>query len=184
MVRTTIPFKGSYLTQANEIVQSTEDVTPNDGYSYIHGEWDQRLDGWGPLGYVVEQGINECLTLFGSRYNYVWHEAWVNIIRPFRRQKINRHNHVVINRKLNKPLPTYTWVYYIQMPDNLNGDDGKLEYEDDGGIHKYLPNVGDLIILKGDQWHSIYGSGNSSKNRVVIAGNVTITNAKQTKSLM
>tara|TARA_B110000971_G_scaffold92194_1_gene94902 strand:- start:3268 stop:3822 length:555 start_codon:yes stop_codon:yes gene_type:complete len=184
MIIRTAKYNPEYLTQANEIIQSMEEVTPNDGYSYLHGVWDQRLDGWGPLGYVVENGINECLKLFGSRYNRVWHEAWVNIVRPVRRQTGNRHNHVEMNRYLDKPIPTYTWVYYIQMPDNLSGHDGKLEYEDDSGVHRYLPKVGDLIILKGDQWHSIYGSENSSKNRVVVAGNVNISMVKTNNTLM
>jgi len=184
MVKTQIPFHDAYLTQANEIIKAQEVAATNDGYSYIHGDWDKRLDGWGPLGYTVEAGINECLKLFGSRYNSVWQETWINIVRPVRRQWTNRHNHVEMNRELGKPIPTYTWIYYMQMPNNLSGDEGKLEYEDENGVHKYLPNVGDLVILRGDQWHSIYSNPNSTLNRIVIAGNVSITNTKQTNTLM
>lgn len=188
MVIRTGEFKQEYLNQANQMVSEMEDRTPHDGYALCYGEYTGKQPWWGPLGNVIEQGINECLTLFGSRYNYVWHEAWVNVVRPKRRQTRQRHNHVLMNKEAGKPIPTFTWVYYMQMPSPVSGDEGKLEVEDivDGTvkIERYFPNVGEFVILRGDQYHDIIDSPASTVNRVVLAGNVSIENTKQTKSLM
>ena len=42
----------------------------------------------------------------------------------------------------------YTWVMYIQMPTNLEGDYGKIIFRTNDGVeHKILPNEGDLIFF-------------------------------------
>jgi len=181
----TAAFKQEYLDQANAIIRENEQHTPNDGYPYISGEYIGLEKQWGPMGPLVSMGILECLNIWGGEYNTVWFESWVNVVRPVRRQSGVRHNHVEINRYLNKPVPNYTWVYYMQMPDKVSGKDGMLEVEHDNGETKYyLPNVGDMYIFGGDLYHSIYDAPQSTVNRVVLAGNVAIQNNKTKHSLM
>lgn len=182
MVTKTIPFHDGYLTQANEIIQSGN--APEDGYSFVSGEYTGMKNEWGELAPLVSTGILHCVNLFNAKFNTVWFETWVNVVRNVPKQRFNRHNHVDINKKLNKPTPTYTWVYYMQLPNNLSGDEGKLEYEDETGTHRILPNIGDIIILRGDQWHSVINAPNTTVNRIVLAGNVSISNNKQTNTLM
>lgn len=182
MVRTTIPFKDSYLIQANDIVRLGD--APQDGYSFVSGEYTGMKTEWGELAPLVSTGILHCINLFNAKFNTVLFETWINVVRNVPRQQFNRHNHVEINKKLNRPIPTYTWVYYMQLPNNLSGDEGKLEYEDETGAHRILPNIGDLIILRGDQWHSVINAPNTTVNRVVLAGNVSIIDNKQMKTLM
>ena len=178
-------FKQEYLDQANAIVRKSEQHTPNDGYPYISGEYVGLERQWGAMGPLVSTGVLECLNLWGKEFNTVWFEAWVNVVRPVRRQTNTRHNHVDINRHLEKPIPTYTWVYYMQMPDKVSGKDGTLEVEDsDGNSTFYLPNVGDMYIFGGDVFHTIYDAPQSTVNRVVLAGNVAIQNNKTKHSLM
>lgn len=182
MVQTTIPFKDSYLIQANEIIQAGN--APEDGFPFVSGEYTGMKPEWGALAPLVSTGILHCINLFDAKFNTVWFETWINVVRNVPRQKTNRHNHVEINKKLNKPLPTYTWIYYLQLPNNLSGEEGKLEYEDETGTHKYLPNVGDLVILKGDMWHSVMPTTKSTVNRIVLAGNVSLLSNKTKRSLM
>lgn len=182
MIRRTAEYKPEYLTQANEIIKLGG--APQDGYSFMEGEYTGMKTEWGALAPLVSTGILHCINLFNAKFNTVWFETWVNVVRSVPRQKYNRHNHVEINKRNNKPLPTYTWVYYMQMPNNLSGDEGKLEYEDETGTHRILPNVGDLIILRGDQWHSVVYHPNSTVNRIVLAGNVSISNIKTNNTLM
>jgi len=51
-------------------------------------------------------------------------------------------------------------------------------------VGSYLPTVGDLVILDGNAYHSVFEAPNSTVNRVVIAGNVAIENSKTKRSLM
>ena len=188
MIRKTEEYKPVYLEQAKQIIQDLEDKVPNDGYPIDFGDWNGRKPEWGPMGKILERGIDECVKLFGSRYNNIWYESWVNVVRPNPRQTYQRHNHVEINNNEVKPLPAFTWVYYLQMPSPVFGDEGKLEIEDIVGdktiIERVMPEVGDIIILRGDQYHTIMNSPNSTVNRIVIAGNVAFQNIKQTNTLM
>ena len=82
-------------------------------------------------------------------------------------------------------IPDYTFVFYFQMPDNLSEDDGKLFFKDyDGKEYSILPNVGECIILKGDVPHAPIDAPNSSKDRIVLAGNVTFLNNKLKKTFI
>jgi hypothetical protein len=59
------------------------------------------------------------------------------------------------------------------MPNNLKGDDGKLFMKDkQGNESSILPYEGQLVILDGDVPHSPVDALNSTKDRIVLAGNV------------
>lgn len=65
----------------------------------------------------------------------------------------------------------WTWTFYVQMPDNLNGDDGKLLFMlDDGSIHSVLPNEGDLFIFPANMLHKPNLNSKSNKPRIVLGG--------------
>ncbi len=90
------------------------------------------------------------------------------------------HDHVMLSN-INHLPTTYTWVYYIQTPNNCTGDEGKIYFKqpydytkDDSNTLKFFPEEGYLYM-----WDSILGhkpalSPNSTIDRVIIAGNVCL----------
>jgi hypothetical protein len=71
------------------------------------------------------------------------------------------------------------------MPDNLDGDDGVLFVKGlEDKIYSYLPKEGEIVIMDGNIYHVPNSAPNSTKDRVVVAGNVGFTFDKQTKSLI
>jgi hypothetical protein len=65
----------------------------------------------------------------------------------------------------------WTYTHYIQMPDKLSGDDGKLAFKlDDGSIHMILPEVDDLYIFPCTLPHTPISNQKSSIERIVFAG--------------
>lgn len=87
--------------------------------------------------------------------------------------KIIYHSHNDINLRLGIPSPQYTLVYYLQVPDNLEGQEGVLFFRDRSGREfEILPEEGDCLIMKGDLEHVPNYAPNSTKDRIVIAGNM------------
>jgi hypothetical protein len=70
----------------------------------------------------------------------------------------------------NIPLE-WTYTYYVQMPDNLEGDDGKLVFKlDDDTTQMILPDVGDLLIFPTSLLHMPNTNTKSELERIVFAG--------------
>jgi hypothetical protein len=81
----------------------------------------------------------------------------------------NESTHRIINQ-----LPDYTITYYVQMPDNLEGNDGHLSFKDiDDNEFSILPKEGDLIIFKADLQHKAETNLKSEKDRIVFCTNFT-----------
>jgi hypothetical protein len=147
---------------------------------------------------IVKEGINLCIILFNenikSPYNKINTEAWINVVRANNpTQKISSaeselvmHNHTDLNRMYNKFfIPDYTYVHYVQMPDNLEGNDGVLFIEGkDGIIYNILPKENDIIIMEGRVPHVPAAAGKSTKDRIVIAGNVGFEMIKKINTLI
>jgi hypothetical protein len=77
--------------------------------------------------------------------------------------------------KKNKEIPSlnidWTYTFYIQMPNNLQGNEGHLSFKtDDDNIYSILPEEGDLIIFPSNLLHIPELSPNSTKERIVLGG--------------
>lgn len=91
------------------------------------------------------------------------------------------HDHVLFSSK-DIGIPTnYTWIYYIQMPDNCVGDEGKILFKnindntkDDSNTFSFLPEQGCLYMWDSLLPHRPELSPNSTVDRVIIAGNVNL----------
>lgn len=98
------------------------------------------------------------------------------------------HKHDAKSNTIIKPKWTYT--YYVQMPDNLIEDDGKLMFQlDNGDVHMILPMVSDLLIFPADLLHAPINNPNSNLERIVIAGmwsdiDVNVEFKKKNKTLI
>jgi hypothetical protein len=95
------------------------------------------------------------------------------------------HVHTDINKKMKSFTPHYTYVYYIQMPDVMNGEDGVLYFKSkDGKEYWVRPEEDDLIIMEGDTPHAPNNAPESTVDRIVMAGNVGFDLIKKEKSFI
>ena len=75
----------------------------------------------------------------------------------------------------NKTIPILKneWIYtfYLQMPNNLNGDEGYLFFKTNDGVeHKILPIEGQVIIFPSHLLHKPELSPNTQQKRIVFGG--------------
>lgn len=195
-LRELIPYKEELLKKCEKVIQNQPDVK-SDGYAYLRFrdvlEFTGKLEHTNVMDKVVQAGIDYCKELYtDADYNMIDTDAWVNVVRAknpvqpnFYDEKQKFHIHTDINEMNGQFKPTYTYVYYIQMPDNLEGEDGVLYFlDEDKKEHYILPEEGDLIIMKADLPHAPNSALKSTVDRMVLAGNVGFQNVKKLKSLI
>jgi hypothetical protein len=180
---------------SEEHIDSLPQVT-NDGYTYYidvintDGLFDRKVNS--ELDEILNFSINSCIKLFNKPYNTLSTDNWINLVRyKNQKQKLfdNKgelifHKHTELNRGIDLPEPTFTFVSYLQIQNNLSNNDGMLLLKDiDGAIYEYLPSVGDCVIMDGDTPHVPNHALNSTKDRIVLAGNVRLEMIKKEKTL-
>jgi cupin superfamily acireductone dioxygenase involved in methionine salvage len=193
-----ISDKQLFLKEAYSIIESQPNVK-TDGFGYKK-EWNEHLNFIGDikvetkLDEIVQIGINKCKEIYneiGINYNKINTDAWVNVVRSQNPVQENFHTddkyhiHTKINKKNKDFIPHYTYVYYIQMPDIMNGDDGVLYFKSKEDKEYWIrPEEDDLIIMEADVPHSPNNASNSTLDRIVMAGNVGFDFIKNQKSLI
>jgi hypothetical protein len=190
--------KPLFLKEAHYVIESLPNVK-TDGFAYKK-EWNENIDFIGEfkietkLDEIVQIGVNKCKEIYNEKnigYNKINTDAWVNVVRSKNPVQDNFHNdnkyhvHTEINKGNKQFIPQYTYVYYIQMPDVMNGDDGMLyflgENDKEYGIK---PEEDDLIIMEAHIPHAPNSAPNSTIDRIVMAGNVGFDFIKKEKSLI
>jgi hypothetical protein len=190
--------KNSLLKEAYSVIESQSNIK-TDAFGYKK-EWNGNLDFTGnfkiqtKLDEIVQIGINKCKEIYNEthiNYNKINIDAWVNVVRsknPVQQNFHNGnkyHNHIDINKEMKSFIPNYTYVYYIQMPDVMNDDDGVLYFKSKEGKEYWVrPEEDDLIIMMADVPHAPNSAPNSTLDRIVIAGNVGFEMIKKEKSLL
>lgn len=190
--------KDVFLKEAYSIIESKPNVK-TDGFGYRE-IWNQNLNFIGEiiietkLDEIVQIGINECKKLYEEKnivYNKINTDAWVNVVRsknPVQENFYNNkkhHIHTEINKENKQFFPHYTYVYYIQMPDIMNEDDGVLFFLGKNKKEYWVrPEEDDIIIMESDMPHSPNSAPNSTLDRIVMAGNVGFDFIKNQKSLI
>jgi hypothetical protein len=175
---------------------------PGDNFGFF-SEWKENVDFDGDfestkkIYEVVKKGIQACITIFNENiklpYNKINTDGWINVVRARNPKQpnfsteteIEMHNHTDICHENKVFRPDYTYVHYVQMPDNLEGNDGVLYIEGkDGVIYNILPKENDIIIMESRVPHVPASARKSTKDRIVIAGNVGFEMIKKTNSLI
>jgi hypothetical protein len=191
--------KEKFLTESSDIIKSMPDIK-TDGFG-IKKEWNNNLDFIGEidikteLDKVIQIGIDKCKEIYqetNSIYNKINTESWINVVRSENPVQENFHNenqkyhvHTDINKKVKSFIPNYTYVYYIQMPDVMNDEDGVLYFKSKEGNEYWIrPEEDDLIIMEGDMPHAPNDAPNSNLDRIVLAGNVGFSYIKKEKSFI
>ena len=190
-----------FLEEAYSIIKSQPE-NKTDGFGFVK-EWNDNLNFNGEfyikrkLNEINQMGVNLCKDLYEEKnipYNKINTDAWVNVVRsenPIQPEfnelnVVDRfHVHTEISKKTKSFIPTYTYVYYIQMPDVMNGEDGVLYFKSKNKKEYWIrPEEDDLIIMEADMPHSPNNAPNSTIDRIVIAGNVGFEFIKKEKSLL
>jgi hypothetical protein len=83
------------------------------------------------------------------------------------------HQHLYVHPPGRSKINTdYTFTFYLQTTDEIEGDEGKIVFQTEDGVkHKFLPKVGDIFIFPADILHTAIPTPNSNKERIVYAGN-------------
>lgn len=191
--------KSLFLKEAYSVIDSQPGVK-TDGFGYKK-EWNNNLNFIGKieikskLDEVIQNGIDLCKELYTANnlpFNKINIDAWVNVVRSidpiqpnFYDDNQKFHIHTEINKKTKSFPPSYTYVYYIQMPDVMNGEDGVLYFKGKDGQEYWIrPEEDDLIIMEADMPHSPNNAPNSTIDRIVLAGNVGFEYIKKEKSII
>lgn len=77
--------------------------------------------------------------------------------------------------RINAPILTdWTYCFYLQVPNDLQGNEGSLLLKDvDEKIYAIRPEEGDFIFFKGDVEHKPNLSPNSEGTRIAICSNIS-----------
>lgn len=145
---------------------------------------------------ICNMGVSLCQELYDEKniqYNNILLSSWVNVLRSkqpvqpnfTKTGKDRYHIHTELQKLSESFEPIYTFVYYIQMPEIMNNDDGVLQFlgENDKS-YQIKPEEDDLIIMLGDVPHFPKHAPSATLDRYVLAGNVGFTYTKKQKTLL
>jgi hypothetical protein len=170
-----INSKESIINSVTNLISLQPENDLSDAYTYLKNRFDE-------IDEIEKKGIEICLeiegSLLGMNYQY---DTWVNRVRA--KDPVQRfgamvmghpyHNHTDINKTMLRYTPKYTYIYYIQMPNNLTKDEGELVLKDiDGNVYSILPKENEFLIHSSNIDHYPKEASSSSVDRLVIAGNV------------
>jgi hypothetical protein len=191
------------LKEAYSVIESQPD-TKTDGFGY-RKVWNNNINFIGDITIqnsidkVMQLGINYCKELYkesNKPYNKINTDIWVNMVRSkdpvqiqFKHDEIKGvdkyHTHTDINKEMGSFFPNYTYVYYIQMPDVMEEEEGVLYFRGQNKQEYWIrPEEDDLIIMEGWMPHAPNNAPKSTIDRIVIAGNVGFEMIKKEKSLL
>ena len=198
-----ISDKSLFLKEAHSLIESMPH-NPSDGYLYnkernLNFNFIEGFKIETKLDELIQIGINSCKEIYNEKninYNKINTSAWINVVRSnnplqinFKHSEINGvdkyHTHTELQKNSDSFFPHYTYVYYIQMPNVMSGDDGVLYFKGKGDIEYYIkPEEDDLIIMEGNIPHSPNNAPQSTIDRIVLAGNVGFDSIKKEKTLI
>ena len=116
----------------------------------------------------------------------VYGNAWTFVSTPENTDS-NYHTHNQFCPKEPSIVNTWTWTYYLELPNKVEGDEGKLFFsmnENDEKALKIFPKKQHLYIFNAEIPHRPEINPNSSNNRTVLAGNVSIPTYNVKKTLI
>jgi hypothetical protein len=135
--------------------------------------------------------LKKVLLHFKLDENYlISQDDWV-FISDNKNDRTNFHNHISKgNLMYLKEPPQWSIIYYVQMPNNLEGKDGHISFKTKNDVEvSFLPMENQIIMFPADILHQPELNKKSTNKRVVYASNLTILNRnkkymKKTNSLL
>jgi len=191
--------KQSLLNEAYATINLSTN-NKSDAYNYKHFgirnlDFMGNIEVTSKLDEIMQFGIDVCKELYvetNLKYNKINTDSWVNVVKSinplqpnFYSEDNKYHTHTEISEKTDSFVPKYTYVYYIQMPDVMNGEDGVLYFKSKNDNEYWIrPEEDDLIIMEGDVPHHPNNAPKSTIDRIVLAGNVGFELIKNKKSII
>lgn len=118
------------------------------------------------------------LTQFMLDYpnNGIEFESWINMLYFGRKDIYDEkfHDHYSMNKANNRLIPDKSLVLYIQMPNNLNNNDGVLFYKLNDKLNEFLPNAGDVVVMDSKVSHVPNIAPSSTIDRIILGLNIKI----------
>lgn len=183
--------KDQALKESFKLIENTTNINPErDLYTYIINPKLKKEDhkNFYPiseLDRIMKKGIDSTLSLVNKDYDIIQSNIWINRVKkkspiqPAYVRDFIFHNHVDTNADDGLPAPLYTFISYIQMPDNLQQDEAKLILKDvDNKEYTILPLEGDILIFRGDVDHSVLPAPTANLDRIVLAGSIGVEKIK------
>lgn len=195
--------KEQLLLEAYDVIKLDVD-SKYDAYGYKASVYNLDFIGeieiLNKLDEVYQFGIDRCKELWSESnsngFNIINTDSWVNVVRSDNPSQINfkhndfkavnkYHTHTELNKINDRFIPHYTYVYYIQMPDIMEGEDGVLYFKGNNNKEYWIrPEEDDLIIMPADMPHAPNNAPKSTIDRIVLAGNIGFDFVKKQKSLI
>ena len=83
------------------------------------------------------------------------------------------HNHLQLSPLYEKYKSTLSWVYYLQIPENLKDDEGSIFFKDEyDNIKKIRPELGYVYSFPANLLHKPIKTTKSNVSRIVAVANV------------
>lgn len=116
----------------------------------------------------IEQISNRTLENYAEHY-------WVYTqFKGFDLEWMHQHLYVHPSGRTTT-VSDYTFTYYLQIPDDMKGDEGHIIFETEDKVkHKFLPKEGDYFIFPGDIRHTGVPTPNCEVERIVYAGSICV----------
>jgi hypothetical protein len=123
------------------------------------------------------------IEITGEKYLPKYQHSWF-FINPPNNDQASYHAHTLFNTTFPYDTSTYTWTYYLQLPDNCKGAEGKLGFkQSENSVEELLDvKLNTLYIFPASLLHQPNLSPYSSLNRITAAGNILIP--ASTKSIL
>jgi hypothetical protein len=128
----------------------------------------------------IEDIRNEILKLIISHFkldeNYlIYIDDWV-FISHSENDRSGYHNHISDgNLMFIKEPPQWTLSYYVEIPNNLENNDGRLSFKTKSDEEvSFLPMENQIIMFPADVLHKPELNRKSTNKRVVYAANISI----------
>ena len=181
--------KDEIIDSVNNVISKMPQIK-SDGYVFNH-----LIDSFADIyDFSADRCKNFCLNNSITYDTFRLHK-WISVLRsnpvqPMELDIENKeptyHNHKEIALRSGSTIPLFSFVYYLQMPNNLSGIDGHILFKNkNNNVLKYLPKENEILIFNSDMAHAPIHAKNSTKNRIVLAGDFIIEmNHKQNKTLI
>ncbi len=173
-----VPFTASTPKEAllrliQDYMDDSKTLYQLDAFDY-HGESPE-------LNEIETAGIEICLEIARGEkiaYREYKHNSWINRVRAksptqyhFKREPY--HNHVQLNRDRGRFEPKYTFIYYVQMPNRLQGQEGQLLLKSkQGERYSIMPKENEFLVHQSNVDHYPKPALDSTLDRIVLASNV------------
>ena len=193
-----LDMKSELLILANNIISNEKNNTDIYPYQFeFNTNFNDDFTVKNKLDYILQDAINECKRKHNVTESLKTNiDVWINVVRSKNpKQKkffINDsdlrslyHNHEEMNNNLGKFKPDYTFVYYIQMPEKMEKDDGFLYIQGENKENYWIrPEEDDMIIMPGNLSHAPINAPESTLDRIVFVGTIGFYEPKTKNTLI